>query len=72
LDGVTLIMNGTRGAGQIVYLIDFEMYGLCYIMPHDLETVVREQMTYILTRSGEEVVEAENLVALREEELTKV
>jgi hypothetical protein len=72
LDRVTLIMNWTSGTRQIVDLVDFEMYRLCHIMPHNLETIVCEEMKDILTGSRKEVVEAENLVAFRKEPLAEV
>ena len=61
---VVLIMHRGCGAREVVYLIHFKEHRLYDIMPYQLEKGVGEEVRYVLLAAGEEVVEAQHLVAL--------
>ncbi len=72
LDRVVLVMNRRGRAGQIVDLVDFDEERLGHVVPEDLELLVIEQVLDVLSAAGEEVVQADDMVALCEEPFAEV
>ena len=72
LDRVVLVVNGRGGAGQVVDLVDLEEERLGDVVPDKLELVVVEQMLDVLSPAGEEVVQADDVMAVRKKPLAEV
>ena len=56
LDGIELVVNGGGGAGEVINLIDFELYGVDHIVAEELEQWVIEEVADVLDSASEEVV----------------
>jgi hypothetical protein len=65
-------MYGRCGTGQIVYLVDFDVERKRYIVPHQLEPRVSQQVLDIALASGKHVVDAKNIVALLDQAITQM
>ena len=75
LDGlyrVVLIVDRRSGAGQVVYLINFEENGLHQIMTDEFEIGPPEEVAHVLFSPGEEIVQAQDVVAFRDQAVTEV
>jgi hypothetical protein len=71
LDGVVLIVDGRGRAGEVVDLIDLQQDRLDHVVANQLEGVVVEQVLDVRAPPREEVVEAEHLVAARQQPLAR-
>jgi hypothetical protein len=67
-----LIMDGGRGARQVVNLIDLDVEGESNIVPYKFEASVADQMFYVSACAGEKIVNANNICTRSEQPLTKV
>src|SRR5262249_22146819 len=69
---ISLVMNRRGRTGQVVDLVDLEAEAVAHVIPHHLEGVVIEQVADVLPAPGEEAVQADDLVAGREQPLAEV
>jgi len=61
LDGVALVMDWRGGAGEIVYLVHFDIKREGDIVAKRFETLVREQMLNIGAGASEVIVDADDV-----------
>lgn len=66
LHWIVLIMHRRGRAGQVVYFIYFDVKGKAYVVAHDLEAGVFEQVGYVQAGSGVEIIDAQNFITLAE------
>ena len=66
LHRIVLVMDRGGRAGQIVDLIDLQIERKGHVVADELEPGVAEQMLDILLRSCEQVVDANDLVTVRQ------
>jgi len=69
---VVLIVVGRGGAGQIVYLVHFEEYGLHQIVTYQFKVGFSKEMAHVLFSTGEEIVQTQNIVALHNQTITEM
>ncbi len=69
---IALVVHGRRGAGQVENLIDLHGQRVLYVVAGQLETRVSQQVRHIGACPGEEVVEADDIVALLDQAFTQV
>jgi len=67
-----LIMNRRCRTGEVINFVDFDVQRKGYVVPNELEARVVVQMIDVSLRSGEQVVYAQNLVAVLEETIAKM
>ena len=67
LDGVVLVVNGRGGAGEVVDLVHLKEERLAHVVSQQLETAGFQQVADVLAPSGKEVVEADDIMALRQQ-----
>ena len=72
LHRIALIMNGRRGARQIVDLVDLHVEREGHVVADQFETLVVQQMLDIAARAAEEIIDADDVGALRKQPLAKV
>jgi len=72
LDRVVLVVDRRSGTGQIVYLINFEEDGLHHVMSYEFEIGFFQEMTHVLLSTGEEIVQAQNIMTFRDQAITEV
>ena len=72
LDRVVLVMDRGGGAGEMKDAIDFEQDRLDDIVADQLEVTVPDQMADVGAGAAEEIVEADDLVAVPEQTFTKM
>ena len=65
-------MAGSGGAGQVVNLIHFQPDRLGHIVPHEFEIRQLQQMRDVGFLAGEEVIQADDVVALSDEPFAEV
>jgi hypothetical protein len=65
-------MDRARGTGEVENPIDFEKDRLRDIVSQKLESFTVKEMGDVISRAGEEVVETDNFMAVRDEALAKV
>ena len=66
-DGVVLVMNGGGGAGQVVDFLNLEKYRIDDIVADQLEMRVGQKVENVVFAACEEIVQADDVVALRKE-----
>ena len=67
-----LVVDWRCRACEIVDLVHFNFEWIGYVMPDELKVIVWEQMTDVFFVAGEEIVEANDFVALLNESVTKM
>ncbi len=72
LHGVELVVDGRGRAGQVVDLVDLDVERKADVVAHQLEVRVIEQVRDVAPASGEEIVDAEHVVAFLQQEGAKV
>ena len=72
LDGVVLVVDGRRRAGEVVDLVDLEQDGLDDVVADHLEVGVGEVVHDVVLAAGEEVVDDDDAVAALEEAVDEV
>ena len=72
LHGVELVVDGRGGAGQVVDLVHLDVERKADVVAHQLEVRVVEQVRDVAPASGEEIVDAEHVVAFLQQEGAKV
>jgi hypothetical protein len=72
LHGVVLVVDGRGRASQIVDLIDFDVEGERHVVPDQLEALVPDQMVDVRLGAGEEIVDADDVVARCDQPITEV
>src|SRR5690606_7999141 len=72
LDRVVLVMDGRRRAGEVVYLVHLDEKREADIVAYDLERGVRQKVLDIVLSAREEIIDADDLVAVREEPVAEV
>ena len=72
LHGVKLIVDRRRRACEVVDLVDFDIDRESHVVANELEARVVEQMRDVVTRTGEEIVQADDVAALFEQSIAKV
>jgi hypothetical protein len=70
LHRIELVVNRTRRAGHVVDFVDLHVEREGHVVAHELEIAIVDQVTNVHPRPGEEIVEADHLVALLEQALT--
>ena len=65
-------MDGAGGAGQVVDLVDLDIQRKGDVVAHELEAGVVEQVGDVVLGAGEEVVDAEHVVALGQQAVAQV
>src|SRR5262249_16834055 len=64
---IALVVDRRRGAGEVIDLVDLDDDGLGDVVADELEATLAEEGLDALARAGEEVVEANDLIAVGEE-----
>jgi len=72
LDGVVLVMDGRGRAGEVVDFVDFERDGVYDVVADELEIGFGEEVCDIGFLAGEEVIEADEIVALCDEAVAEM
>ena len=72
LDGVVLIVAGGSRAGEVIDLVHFEPERVDDVVADELEVAPAEQMGDVRLLAGEEVVDADHVVAGVDESLAEV
>jgi hypothetical protein len=72
LHRIVLVVNGRSRAGEIVDLVDLQIDRECHVVADKLEALVINQMLYVASGAGEEVVEADDLRALSQQAFAEV
>ncbi len=72
LDRIVLIMNGRRRASEIEDPIDFKVDWMDDIMANEFEARMAEQVPNVLFVAGKEVVEANDVITLRDQPITQM
>ena len=65
-------MNRGSRTGEVVDLVDLEVYRESDVVPHKFEAGVVQQMADIRLAAGEEVIQADHVVLVLEQTLAKV
>ena len=65
LHRIVLVMHRRGRAGQIVDLVDLHIERKGHVVPHQLEAWVVEQMRDVGASAGEEIVDAQDVIAFR-------
>jgi hypothetical protein len=65
-------MGRGSGAGKVVDPIDLELEGIDDVMPHQLEAGIADQVLDIGLPTGEEVIEADDVMPLTDKAIAKV
>ena len=66
LDGIVLVMHGTRRTGKIVYLIHFQTNWLRHIVADELEIGISEEMPDVVLAPREKIVQTDDIVSVRQ------
>src|SRR5215510_4898016 len=69
---IELIVHGRSWTGQIENFIDFDVERETYVMAHQLEARIRQQMMHVASRPGVEIIDAQNLIAAFQQAIAKV
>ncbi len=69
---VALVVHRRRGAGQVEDLVDLHGQRVFHVVAEQLETRVGQQMRHIGPRAGEEVVQADDVVAFGDQAFAQV
>ena len=69
LHGVALVVDGRGRAGEVVDAVDLDVERERHVMAQQLELPVRQEVGDVGTQPGREVVGADDLMALAEEQL---
>ena len=72
LHRIVLIVDGRSRAGEIVDLVHLDIERKGHVVTNELEARVAEQMRDVGLGAGEEIVDANDIVALSKEPVTKV
>jgi len=72
LHRIMLIMDGGCGAGQVVDLIGLKIERKRYIVPDDFKTMMIEHALDVTPRSGEIIIDANDIGALLEQTFAEV
>lgn len=67
-----LVVDGRSRASEVVDLLDLGIERKRHVVAHELEVVVIEQVVDIAFRAGEEVVDANDVRAIREQAIAEV
>src|SRR4051794_27644364 len=65
-------MDGRSRAGEVVDLVDLDKEGMRHVVPHRLEQRCRQKIRDVVLAAGEVVVDAEHVMALRDQALTQM
>jgi hypothetical protein len=72
LHRVVLVMNGRRGTGEIVNLVNLNLKGDRHIVTQSFKMGLADEMRDILFAAREIVVHAQHIIAFTEKALTKM
>ena len=67
LDGVFLIMDGACRTGEVVNFVTFDVQGKGHIVADELKTGIVQKAVNIALGTGEEIVNADDFIALRKQ-----
>jgi hypothetical protein len=72
LHGVMLIVNRRGRTGEIVNFVDLDIERESHVVPHQLEARMIAQMGDVQFGSGEEIVDAKDVVALGDQSVAQM
>lgn len=72
LHRIALVMDGRSRASEIKDFVDLDVKWKTYVMPHQLEAWVREQMMHVTPSSGVEVIHTDDMIATLQKTLAEV
>jgi hypothetical protein len=72
LHRVELVVDGARGASEVVDLIRLDIQRERHIVAEELEALVADQVLYIPPRPREEIVDADDFAARRKQLFAQV
>ena len=72
LIGIRLIRLGRGGTGEVIDLVDFQKDGPHDVVPDQLEVRTGEQLLDVVAAAREEIVEAQHVVAARDQPVAEV
>ena len=72
LYGVVLVMDRARRAREVIDLVHLEVQGKRHVVTDELKPVVIKQVADVVLGASEEVVDADDLVALTQQPVTQV
>jgi len=70
LNGVMLVVDGTRRTRQVVNLIDLDEEWEGHIVPQKFKSRVAEKVLYILLHASEKIIHTDNLIATSKQSIT--
>jgi hypothetical protein len=72
LNRIMLVVNGRGGTGQIINLIRLDIERKCYVVSDYLKTMMIKHRLDVSPRSGEIIIDANDIGALVEQLLTQM
>jgi hypothetical protein len=72
LHRIMLVVDRGSGTGEIVNLIDLQIERKGHVVPDQFEVRMTNQVLDVTSRSGEEIVDAEDASPIRQQALTQV
>ena len=72
LDWVVLIVARRRGARQIINLIHFKLNWIGHVRAHQFKVGIAQQMFDVSAVAGEEIIQTNHLVTLRNQAVAQV
>jgi hypothetical protein len=72
LHRIELVVDGRGRAGEVVDLVDLDKKRMRHIVPHRLEQRRRQQMRDVVLAPGEVIVDAQDVVPLRQQPLAQM
>jgi hypothetical protein len=72
LYGIVLVVNGRRRAGKVVDLVNLDIERERHIVPHEFKSMVIKQMIDIPLGTGEEIVDTDDVPAIRDQAFTEM
>lgn len=71
-NGIVLVVNGRRGTGQIINLINLQLDWINDIVPKHLKMLVPHEVLNIFAPPSEKIIEAKNLMTRFNHTITEV
>jgi hypothetical protein len=67
-----LVVNRTRGTGEIENPVDFNVQREADIVAQGFKVGITQEMNDVGTRAGKKIIHAQHLIAARQQSLTEV
>jgi hypothetical protein len=67
-----LVVNGGRGTGEVVDLVDFDVEREGHVVPDELEVRLAQKVRDVVLGPGEEIVDTQDVVTSGDQALAQV